>query len=100
LIVFKSFFIPLSVALLAAASLQSGGERVREIGLALRAEADAAILSLADGVEATRTQATRLPPKCRNFWSDAQANLRMLEADAATTARIAARRVSAMIKTT
>jgi hypothetical protein len=100
-IVSKSSFLLLSsLAFLAAASLQSGGARSGDVGNDFRYEAGADIASLKDDMREIRAQAETAPCDFRALWNDAVRDFRILKADVAIDARLAARRIATLIKTT
>jgi hypothetical protein len=99
--VFKSLFLLLSVAFLAAAaSLFSGGEWWGDIREDFRYEARADIASLKEDMRAVRNEVEWAPFALRRLWEDVSRDLGTLEADAAADARSAAQRLSALVHAT
>jgi hypothetical protein len=95
------FLLLLPVAFLAAAvSFHSGGVRLGDSEQSLRNEASANITSLQNDVSRIGAQAGRVPHALLGFWTDVSHQVRILEADVAVDARMAARRISSLIKTT
>jgi hypothetical protein len=95
----KSSFLLLLLVLAAAASLQSGGARLGNVGKDLRYEAGADIVSLKDDMREIRAQAETAPYDFRALWNDAIRDFKILKADVAIDARLAARRIATLIKT-
>jgi len=98
----KSWFLLLLLlaALLATAvSLQSGGAWWRDFRRDLRYEARGGIYALKDDGREFRMRAESVPNRARAFWNDVGTELRILKADVSSDARIAAKRLSILIKT-
>jgi hypothetical protein len=86
--------------LAAAAGLQSGGARWGEVRSDIRYEARADIDAVKDDVYELRAQAKSAPSQLRSLWKDASNDLRVLKADVSIEARLAAERLSTLIKST
>jgi hypothetical protein len=96
----KSSFLLLSVAFLAAvAGFKSSGARWEEVNSALRYEARADITAFRDDGRAIRNQAGRAPYAFGALWDDVCRDFRIIAADAAADARLTARRISILVKT-
>jgi hypothetical protein len=102
LIVSKSSFLLLFslVAFLAgAASLRSGGAWWGDFRRDLRHEARGGIYALKDDAREFRARADAVPNQVRALWNDLSNELRILEADVSSDARMAAKRLATFIKT-
>ena len=84
----------------AAGSFYSVGGRWGNLGRDLRYEARVDAASLMDDVSEVRAQVDRVPYVFNAFWGDAGRAFRTIKADLTVDARLAATRISAVIKTT
>jgi hypothetical protein len=100
LIVFKSLFLLLfSVGLLAgAASLQSGGFRLGDIGFVARTELSTDFASMKDDVRDLRHEIKTAPRELKVLWADAIKDAAMIETNAEASAHHVAQRILAFIK--
>jgi hypothetical protein len=97
---FFSLFL-LSVASLAtAAVLRPGGAWLGDIRSDVQYEARAEVASLKDDAHDIRALAESAPNQLKAIWNDASRDFRILKADLTIEARLAARRISTLIKTT
>jgi hypothetical protein len=99
----SSFFLLLLwVAFLAAAaaSLQSGGAWSGDVRSNIGHEARADIASLGDDVHQIRAQAESAPNQVKVLWGDASRGFGQLADDLKVDIRMAARRISTLIKNT
>jgi hypothetical protein len=101
LIVSKSLFLLLFlVTLLAgAASLQSGGPRLGEVGFITKSEVKADLASLKDDLRDVQEQIRLFPTEMKTLWTDTQVKAKQLEAGTADGIHSVAHRISAFIKT-
>ena len=87
-------------ALLATAvSVQSGGAWWGDFRRDLRYEARGGIYALKDDGREFRARAESVPNHVRAFWSDMSNEIRILKADVSSDARVAAKRLATLIKT-
>jgi hypothetical protein len=93
-----SFLLFLLLAI--AGSLHSVGARLGNIGRDLQYEARVDVASLMDDVHEIRSSADRLPSEVKALWDDVGREFRTLKADLTVDARLAAKRISDLIKTT
>jgi hypothetical protein len=103
LIVSKSSFLLLFlpvVFLAAAASLQSGGAWWGDVRSDLRSEANADCDAVKEDAYQLRLQAESAPNQLKALWNQATNDFRILKADVSIDARMAAKRLSTLIKTT
>jgi hypothetical protein len=99
----SSFFLLLLwVAFLAAAaaSLQSGGAWSGNVRSDIGYEARADIASIRADFHGVRAQAESAPNQFRVLWDDASRNFRKLADDLTLDVRMAARRISTLLKNT
>lgn len=101
MIVSRSLFLILFLVALTAgaASLQSGGSRLREIGTVTKVEVTEDLTSIKDDVRDLREQFELFPSEIRTLWADAQQRAKALKLNATDSAHNIAHRVSAFIKT-
>ena len=95
----KSSFL-LFFLLAVAGSFHSVGGQLGNLGRDLRHEARVDAASLIDDVSEVRPQVDRAPSVFNAFWGDAARAFRTIKADLTVDARLAATRISAVIKTT
>ena len=84
----------------AAGSFYSVGGRWGNLGRDLRYEARVDAASLMDDVSEVRAHIDRVPYELKSLWDDAARAFKTIKADLTVDARLAATRISAVIKTT
>jgi hypothetical protein len=90
----------LVVLLAGAVNLQSGGRRLGNLAGHLRYEARDDFASILDDVNEIRARVETLQYKFKELSDDAGEEFRILMADVTLDARLAAKRISALIKST
>jgi hypothetical protein len=88
----------LFLLLAAAGSFHAVGARVGNVGRDFQYEARVDVASLMDDVHEIRAYVDRVPHELKSFWDDAGREFRTLKADLMVDARLAAKRISALIK--